>query len=91
MSTEKLDTEQPCTIDSVMLPCPFCGGTDIEYELSGFHETVYQDTSEGACVCQNCGAKGASVVILHKYENGVDITPSSEKEAISLWNNRYEA
>jgi len=83
--------EQALTIPVVMLPCPFCGCEDIEYETYNFQESMYQDTSEGACTCQNCGAKGGSVSILHKYDKGRDVTPNYEDEAIALWNARHGA
>ena len=52
---------------------------------------MYQDTSQGACTCQNCGARGCSVYIAHKYNYGRDVTPNYEDEAIVLWNTRHGA
>lgn len=72
-----------------MLPCPFCGSNQVEYEKYNFQEGMYQDSSEGACRCQDCGAMGGSVLIIHKYCGGVaEVNPSDECEAIRLWNKR---
>ena len=73
-----------------MKPCPFCGCTDIKYETYNFKESCKQDTSEGPCTCQQCGAKGGCVTVMHEYKQGTDVTPSYEAEAISLWNARYD-
>lgn len=86
-----LQESQPLLIADVMLPCPFCGCEDVKFETYNFQEHMYQDTSEGACTCQNCGAKGGSVSIAHKYDNGRDVTPNYENEAIALWNARHGA
>ena len=85
---DRLNVKAQSKKDIVLLPCPFCNCTDIEYEMYNFQESVYQDTSEGACVCQNCKAKGGNVIVSHKYNNGKDVTPSYEDEARVLWNTR---
>lgn len=89
--TKKQEEPVQLGIGAVMLPCPFCGCENIEYETYDFQECMYQDTSSGACTCQNCGAKGGSITVLHKYDNGRDVTSNYEDEAIALWNARHGA
>jgi len=66
-----------------LLPCPFCGYTDIEVHIErgpfGHH---------AECACQICGATVAGIGVLVPEDGG----PADEltASAIAAWNTRSE-
>ena len=49
--------------------CPYCGGTDIDYDYNG----IYGDTMTWFFECENCGKRSMEVYdIQFKYTEGED-------------------
>lgn len=57
-----------------LLPCPFCGGTDIELSHYPTYDVAHPDVYE--ILCPDCGGRGGE--------------GWTEAEAIAAWNTRAE-
>lgn len=63
-----------------ILPCPFCGCTDIVFDMhecNAFSDTIY------TCTCINCLSTGPSKSSKRGHENG-------NRLALAAWNRRGE-
>lgn len=68
-------------IKEQMLPCPFCGGTDIRYSVTVAHTM---------CYCNTCHCYGPRVIVRTIYKRRTDKEKDEalKTEAIRLWNKR---
>ena len=77
---EQIEELEGELVDYDLLPCPFCGSTNVEVE--GDHESGYR------VVCKECGGRTPSKY-LHKEEDGeryFDYSVSKQ-DAVKMWNN----
>lgn len=64
---------------SDLLPCPFCGGTEIKYH--------YMGSSDWAFECQSCPVHASFWVRLKKQEDW-DEVGGEHQRAVDYWNTR---
>lgn len=64
---------------SDLLPCPFCGGDDIEYQFG----TTDREGTPTACMCGDCGSVGPWEYCSREFERYSPI-------AIKAWNQRAQ-
>lgn len=68
-----------------LLPCPFCGSTDVEYDPSFVDNT--DSYYWGGVECLTCDAMGPQM----RQEEGSANEPPTEAPAVTAWNIRAEA
>lgn len=67
--------------DPVPLPCPFCGGVNIEVDSSGVMEFTSHDEQLGTVECRSCCGS-------IEYNSKDPLGDPSERGAILKWNKR---
>jgi Lar family restriction alleviation protein len=71
-----------------ILPCPFCGSTDVEYE-GDVTQSITIEWEDGCVVCKSCSAAGPTVERNTRDDGSWGETEVSDI-AIDAWNSlRY--
>lgn len=65
--------------DRVIMPCPFCGGTRVEFEEENFKWC--------RVICVDCGASSGSVRRYEHFKKPLDVTTAKDR-AFAEWNRR---
>lgn len=80
-SGEIVPPPAPAAGSAALLPCPFCGGTDLEVVLY----------NRPCVVCRSCDADGPSAQRLMPDPSQPDNRNAAKLEAVELWNRRQNA
>ena len=69
-------------MSTIIKPCPFCGGSDIDEAFVRSYKSGDQSQPIIAAGCHSCGASGP--------DTNVPDHPTGYKESINKWNDRAE-